>query len=118
MPQLGNVPHVSGQHARSRAGGRAFRPAPSRLGQGSIYASRPRMSLLANLAFHHRRAVLVLFALLTAAAVLYGRKTAQSLIAGGFDDPTSESSRADAQLEERFGMGTPDVLAIYGHTSL
>src|SRR4051794_26298071 len=76
------------------------------------------MGMLANLAFHHRRLVLALFVLLSAAAAFYGRKTAHSLIAGGFDDPTSESSRADGELEDRFRLGTPDVVISYSHDAL
>jgi uncharacterized membrane protein YdfJ with MMPL/SSD domain len=76
------------------------------------------MGFLAKLSTEHRRSVLITLALLTLGALLYGRNAARSLVAGGFDDPNSESSRADALLEERFGLGTPDVVVAYSHPSL
>ncbi|HEX6242941.1 MAG TPA: MMPL family transporter [Polyangiales bacterium] len=76
------------------------------------------MGFLANLSTQHRRPVLIVLALLTLGAVLYGRNAARSLVAGGFDDPGSESSRADSMLEEQFGLGTPDVVVAYSHDTL
>jgi trehalose monomycolate/heme transporter len=76
------------------------------------------MRSLARFVFRHRRGVLLSFVALTVAAALYGRKTAAELVAGGFHDPTSESSHADLLLEERFQMGTPDVVVAYSHPAL
>jgi RND superfamily putative drug exporter len=76
------------------------------------------MGFLANLSIRHRGAVLITLTLLSLAAALYGRNAARSLVAGGFDDPSSESSRADALLEAHFGMGTPDLVVAYSKTPL
>jgi len=65
--------------------------------------------------YRYRHVLLVLFACLFGAAVLYGRSTAGELVAGGFDDPKSESSRAEALLDAEFGLGTPDVVVAYRH---
>ena len=74
------------------------------------------MSLLAPvaaLAYRQRTGLLVLFVVLFAAAAVYGRGTASDLVGGGFEDPSSESSRADQQLDARFGLGTPHVVVAY-----
>jgi uncharacterized membrane protein YdfJ with MMPL/SSD domain len=76
------------------------------------------MQFLAGLATRRKGTILIVLGLLTLFAVLYGRGTARSLVAGGFVDPSSESSRADALLEERFRLGTPDVLVSYEHDTL
>ena len=79
------------------------------------------MSLLAPVAaFAYRRRVslLVLFFALFVGAGLYGRGTAAELVGGGFEDPGSESARADHKLDERFGLGTPDVVVSYSHATL
>lgn len=79
------------------------------------------MSLLdpvATFAYRRRRGLLVVFVLLFAVAGYYGRGTAPELVGGGFDDPQSESARADAKLDERFGLGTPDVVVAYSHDTM
>jgi uncharacterized membrane protein YdfJ with MMPL/SSD domain len=79
------------------------------------------MSLLAPVAaFAYRRRIglLVVFVALLAGSALYGRGTAAELVGGGFEDPGSESARADQTLDERFGLGTPDVVVAYSHKSL
>jgi RND superfamily putative drug exporter len=76
------------------------------------------MNFLAALTFRRRGTILILLGLFTLLAVLYGRGVARSLVAGGFVDPRSESSRADALLEERFQLGTPDLVVSYAHETL
>jgi RND superfamily putative drug exporter len=76
------------------------------------------MDFLASLAFHRRGTILIVLGLFTLLAVLYGRGTAHTLVAGGFVDPSSESSHADALLEEHFRLGTPDIVVSYGHDTL
>src|SRR5262245_47078252 len=61
-----------------------------------------------------RRAVLALFAALLAAAAWYGASAASHLPAGGFEVPGSESDRAVKEAERRFGVGSADVLILYG----
>jgi uncharacterized membrane protein YdfJ with MMPL/SSD domain len=76
------------------------------------------MSLLepvAHFAYRRRVPLLILFALMFAGGVAYGRGTAHELVASGFEDPSSESARADLKLDERFGLGTPDIVAVYSH---
>ncbi len=76
------------------------------------------MSLLepvAVFAYRSRRALLMAFFALFACAGLYGRGVASKLVAGGFEDPHSESARADALLDESFALGTPDVAVAYSH---
>jgi uncharacterized membrane protein YdfJ with MMPL/SSD domain len=76
------------------------------------------MRSLARFVFRHRLGLVLCFVALTIGAALYGRKTAAELVAGGFHDPTSESSHADLLLEERFQLGTPDVVVAYSHPDL
>ncbi len=78
----------------------------------------PSPSARTSFTYQHRRLLLIVFAVLFIAAGWYGRDTAGDLVAGGFDDPRSESSRADALLDQRFGFGTPDVVVAYTHPSL
>src|SRR5690349_19068025 len=82
---------------------------------GRASVRRLGMNFLANLSVKRKGSVLIALALLTLAAVWYGRNAARSLVAGGFEDPGSESFRADALLEEHFGMGTPDLVVAYSH---
>ncbi|HEY6876821.1 MAG TPA: MMPL family transporter [Polyangiales bacterium] len=76
------------------------------------------LSPVARFAYRRRRALLVVFFLVIVAAGLYGRGAAGDLVGGGFDDPRSESARADARLDEVFGRGTPDVVVAYTHPTL
>ncbi len=72
---------------------------------------------IAHFTYRARVPLLVLFALLFVAAAAYGSGAAETLTVGGFDDPASESSRAERRLEERFGAGQPDVVVAYSHPS-
>ena len=73
---------------------------------------------VARLAYRRRKPLLVLFVVLFAAAAVYGRGTAHELVGGGFDDPGSESARADAALKAAFGLGTPNLVVAYTHEKL
>jgi RND superfamily putative drug exporter len=59
------------------------------------------------------RAVLLTFAVLLAAAAVYGASAASHLPAGGFEVPGSESDLAVKEAEHHFGIGSSDVLALY-----
>jgi RND superfamily putative drug exporter len=59
-----------------------------------------------------RRWVLAATALAAIAAALAGSGVLGKLGSGGFDDPTSESSRAKAVLEQRFGAGDPNLVLL------
>ncbi|MET0284524.1 MAG: MMPL family transporter [Polyangiales bacterium] len=76
------------------------------------------LSPVASFAYRRRRALLVVFFGVIVAAGLYGRGAAGDLVGGGFDDPRSESARADARLDEVFARGTPDVVVTYSHPTL
>ncbi len=76
------------------------------------------LSPVASFAHRRRRPLLVVFFAVIVAAGLYGRGAAGDLVGGGFDDPRSESARADARLDEVFSRGTPDVVVAYSHPTL
>lgn len=67
---------------------------------------------LANLVVRRRRLVLVGAVVAFAVAGGIGGDVAQNLSSGGFEDPTSESFRADELLEERFGTGVPNIVLL------
>lgn len=70
--------------------------------------------------FTHRRRgwVLAVAALLLVLAGLYGPGVSNAVKSGGYDDPGSESARADALLEETFGRSAADVVVVFSHDSL
>ncbi|MFN3218048.1 MAG: MMPL family transporter [Acidimicrobiales bacterium] len=62
------------------------------------------------------RLVLVAFVAAFLVAATLGVGVFGSLAGGGFDDPGSESSRAEAFLEEEFGAGSPTLVLIASAT--
>jgi RND superfamily putative drug exporter len=66
----------------------------------------------ARLATRRSRAVLVLALLFVLAAGALGGGVADSLTSGGFDDPGTESSRAEELLTDRYDTGTPNLLLL------
>ena len=67
---------------------------------------------LARLATRRSRAVLVFALLFVLVAGALGGGVADSLTSGGFDDPGTESSRAEDLLTDRYGAGTPNLLLL------
>jgi len=67
---------------------------------------------IADVAVHHRRLVLVGAVLLFLTAGGLGGNVAQQLSSGGFEDPSSESYRADQVLMERFDSGVPNLVLL------
>ncbi len=65
---------------------------------------------LTMLAIAAPRRVLAMTGLLMVAATVFGVPVANSLSAGGFQDPAAESSRAIALLTEKFGQGDVQLL--------
>jgi RND superfamily putative drug exporter len=65
---------------------------------------------IATLAIAAPRRTLAVAALVMAAAGVFGIPVAQSLSAGGFADPTSESARATKVLTDKFGLGDMQLL--------
>ncbi len=61
-----------------------------------------------------RRRLIVGMALLVAlVGAAWGTGVFGKLVTGGFEDPGSQSARANAQLARTFGGASPDVLALY-----
>src|SRR5262245_62234308 len=72
-----------------------------------------RFAALGRWIADHCRAVLLAFAVLLAAASVYGSGAAKHLPAGGFEAPGSESDHAAQLAAKNFGIGSADVLALY-----
>ena len=68
------------------------------------------LQAIARLAIAAPRRVVGVAALLTLALAIFGVPVASSLSASGFQDPTSESSRASEFLTEKFGQGDVQML--------
>ena len=65
---------------------------------------------IAHLAISAPRRILAAAVLVAVAAAIFGIPVAKSLSASGFQDPTSESSRATQLLTEKFGQGDVQML--------
>ena len=65
---------------------------------------------IAHLAISAPRRIIAAAVLVVVAAGIFGIPVAKSLSAGGFQDPTSESSRATQLLTEKFGQGDMQML--------
>ena len=65
-----------------------------------------------SFAVRHRWTIVVLALLAAAVAGVVGGDVQSRLKSGGFEDPSSESARATAILEETFGAGDPDVVMV------
>ena len=72
------------------------------------------LAKIARTATSHSRLVLVLALLLLLAAGAYGSSAASRLSSGGFTDPSSPSTKADAILTQRFHQGDPNLVFLVG----
>jgi RND superfamily putative drug exporter len=72
----------------------------------------PFCSLLARFLVRRRRRVLIGALLAFVVAGALGGNVASRLSQGGFDDPGSESFKADEALEDTFGQGDPHVVLL------
>src|SRR5512132_1580671 len=70
------------------------------------------LTRFARLSTHHARAVVIAAVVVFAVAGALGGGVADHLTSGGFDDPSSESERADDALAERFDTGVPNLLLL------
>ena len=70
------------------------------------------LTRFARLSTNHARAVVIAAVLMFAIAGALGGGVADHLTSGGFDDPSSESERADDALAERFDTGVPNMLLL------
>lgn len=68
------------------------------------------LNRVARISMAAPRRVLALAGLVLAAAAIFGVPVAKTLSAGGFQDPTSESSAATALLTEKFDQGDMQLL--------
>jgi putative drug exporter of the RND superfamily len=70
------------------------------------------LTRFARLSTHHARAVVIAAVLVFVSAGAIGGGVADKLTSGGFDDPASESERADKALADRFDTGVPNLLLL------
>ena len=70
------------------------------------------LTRFARLSTNHARAVVIAAVVVFAVAGALGGGVADHLTSGGFDDPSSESERADEALAERFDTGVPNLLLL------
>jgi putative drug exporter of the RND superfamily len=78
----------------------------------SAEGGRTMLTRFARLSTNHARAVVIAAVVMFAIAGALGGGVADHLTSGGFDDPSSESERADDALAERFDTGVPNVLLL------
>jgi putative drug exporter of the RND superfamily len=70
------------------------------------------LTRFARLSTNHARAVVIAAVVMFAIAGALGGGVADHLTSGGFEDPSSESERADDALAERFDTGVPNMLLL------
>src|SRR5918994_871300 len=70
------------------------------------------LTRLARVSTQHARAVVIAAVVLFAVAGALGGGVADHLTSGGFEDPSSESERADEALADRFDTGVPNLLLL------
>ncbi len=70
------------------------------------------LARLGRFTVRHRKAVLVGTALFFVVAGALSSGVASRFTSGGFDDPSSESSRARRAIEREFGRQTPDLVLL------
>ncbi len=70
------------------------------------------LTRFARLSTNHARAVVITAVVMFAIAGALGGGVADHLTSGGFDDPSSESERADDALAEEFHTGVPNMLLL------
>jgi RND superfamily putative drug exporter len=73
---------------------------------------RPFLQQVAELAISTPRRFLVIAAMITVAAGIFGVPVAKSLCACGFEDPASESATASRMLVEKFDHGDAQLLLV------
>ncbi|MGB3055568.1 MAG: MMPL family transporter [Acidimicrobiales bacterium] len=70
------------------------------------------LTRIADFAIRHRRMVLLGALVVFVFSGLVGGGVAERLSSGGFEDPDSESTRAEVLVGEEFGTGTPNVILL------
>jgi RND superfamily putative drug exporter len=82
------------------------------IGQFNTATSPGLLHRIALLAIAAPRRTIAVAAIVMAAAAIFGIPVAESLSAGGFADPTSESARATTTLKDKFGQGDVQLLFV------
>jgi RND superfamily putative drug exporter len=70
------------------------------------------LTRLARIATRRSRAVLLAAVVFAVLAGVLGGGVAANLVSGGFEDPASDSSRADELLADRFDTGVPNLVLV------
>jgi RND superfamily putative drug exporter len=70
------------------------------------------LTRLGALVIRHRKAVLIGAAILLVVSGAYGGSVSKHLSSGGFDDPSSESYKADQAVMHTFGTGAPNLILL------
>ncbi len=70
------------------------------------------MTRIATLVLARPRSVLLVALITLFVSIVVGGSIADRLSEGGFDDPSSDSVRAEAELESRFGTGAADLVVL------
>jgi uncharacterized membrane protein YdfJ with MMPL/SSD domain len=76
------------------------------------------LARLGGMIYRTRWLVLFLALLIVAGAAVFGTGLFGSLKSGGFNDPASESSRAQALLDAKLGGSSADIIILMSNSSL
>ena len=76
------------------------------------------LARLGGILYRTRWIVLFLALLVIAGAAIFGTGLFGSLKGGGFTDPASESTKAQEQLDAKFGGATADIIILMSNNSL
>src|SRR6266516_2501827 len=76
------------------------------------------LARLGRMIYRTRWLVLFLALLIVAGAAIFGTGLFGALKSGGFNDPASESSRAQALLDAKLGGSTADIIILMSNTSI
>src|ERR1700759_568091 len=82
------------------------------IGQSDTTTSKGVLYRIAVLAIAAPKRTVAAAAIVMIAAAIFGIPVANSLSAGGFADPTSESARATTILRDKFGQGDAQLLFV------
>src|SRR5437773_10021236 len=76
------------------------------------------LARLGGMLYRTRWLVLFLALLIVVGAAIFGTGLFGALKSGGFNDPASESSRAEALLNAKLGGSTADIIILMSNTSI
>src|SRR5688500_9192629 len=70
------------------------------------------LAAIARVSARHAKKLVLCALVLAIAAAIYGSGVARALAPGGFEVRDGEAQRVAAEVERRFGHGTPDLVAL------